>query len=80
MKQQLGDEDYMKKDIILNGVQIGEHGFVPEKIIEEIKERCVDYGFNFASLRPRGDAFPQEYFIKWANILQKTKFTLYITT
>ena len=63
----------MKKDIILNGVQIGEHGFVPEKIIEEIKERCVDYGFNFASLRPRGDAFPQEYFIKWAKYLAENK-------
>lgn len=63
----------MKKDIILNGVQIGEHGFVPEKIIEEIKERCVDYGFNFVSLRPRGDAFAQEYFIEWAKYLAQNK-------
>lgn len=63
----------MKESLILNGVQIGEHGFVPEKIIDEIKERCIDYGFNFVSLRPRGDEFPQEYFVEWAKFLADNK-------
>ena len=53
----------MKYDIVLNGVHIGEHRFVPDEIIGEIKERCLDGGFNFVSLRPRGEAFDQKYFV-----------------
>lgn len=63
----------MNKDLILNGVQIGEHSFVKEHIIDEIRERCIDYGFNFVSLRPRGEAIEQEYFVEWAKYLAENK-------
>ncbi len=63
----------MKGDVILNGVHIGEHRFVPDEIIGEIKERCIDAGFNFVSLRPRGDVFDQKYFIDWASYLAENK-------
>ena len=63
----------MKKEMILNGIHIGEHSFEPEKIIDEIKTRCIDYGFNYVSLRPRGEEFSQEYFVDWASFLAQNK-------
>ena len=45
----------MKQDIILNGINIGELSFDKDLMIQEIKERCIDKGFNFVSIRPRGD-------------------------
>lgn len=59
----------MKQDVILNGVNIGETGFDKNLMIQEIKERCIDQGFNFVSIRPRGDEIPQESFIEWAQYL-----------
>ncbi len=67
----------MERDLVLNGVHIGEHGFEPEKIIDEIYERCVKPGLNFVTLRPvyraRRDEIPQHYFIKWAKYLAENK-------
>ncbi len=56
-------------NIILNGIHIGEHEFVPEKIIDEIKTRCIDAGFNYAVLRPHGANISGEDFCKWAKYL-----------
>ena len=56
-------------NIILNGIHIGEHEFVPEKIIDEIKTRCIDAGFNYAVLRPHVANISGEDFCKWAKYL-----------
>lgn len=67
----------MEKDIILNGIHIGEHSFEPDKIIEEINERCIKRGLNFVTIRTgnnqRRTGIPQEYFIKWAKYLAENK-------
>lgn len=63
----------MKRDIILNGIHIGEHGFDPDEIIKEIKERCLGSGFNYVSIRPRGPEFDQKYFVQWADFLAKNQ-------
>lgn len=63
----------MDKDIVLNGVHIGEHSFEPDKVIEEINERCIKPGFNFVTIRTRYERLPQETFIKWAEYLAKNK-------
>ncbi len=63
----------MKKELILNGVHIGELGFDREHIIEEIKERCIDCGFNFVSIRPTFEEISQDNFIEWAKYLAKNK-------
>ncbi len=63
-----------EKDIILNGIHIGEHSFVPANIKQEIYERVVKPGFNFVTIRPRHvDDVPQHYFIKWAQYLTENK-------
>ncbi|MBQ9921450.1 MAG: hypothetical protein IJO52_04625, partial [Clostridia bacterium] len=71
----------MKRSLILNGVHIGEHSFVPENIIEEINERVIAPGYNFVTLRPKNASdktgaridVPQDYYIKWARYLAENK-------
>lgn len=60
----------MEKDIILSGVHIGEHAFQADAILDEIKERCVDCGHNFVTIRPPSDQeIPQAYFLQWAKYM-----------
>ena len=61
----------MARDIVLHGVHIGEHSFIPEKIIEEIEERVIKPGYNFVTLRTGFEQVPQHYFIEWADYLAK---------
>ncbi len=67
----------MERDIVLNGVHLGEHGFDPEKVIDEIYERCVKPGLNFVTIRPgymgRREEIPQKYFLEWAKYLAENK-------
>lgn len=64
-------------DTVLNGVHIGEHGFDPDKVIDEIYERCVQTGLNFVTIRPgyksRRPYIPQHYFLEWAEYLAAHK-------
>lgn len=63
----------MERDIILNGVHIGEHSFEPDRIIDEIYERCVKPGLNFVTIRTPREQVPQEYFIRWAEYLAENR-------
>ena len=63
----------MERDIIMNGVHIGEHSFEPDKVIEEIYERCVVSGLNFVTIRTQREIVPQHYFIEWARYLAENK-------
>ena len=72
----------MEKDHILHGIHIGEHGFDADTVIDEIRERCVEPGFNHVCIRPRGPVFDQSYFIQWAKYLTENKIWfsfLYLT-
>ena len=72
----------MERDHILYGIHIGEHGFEPEHVIDEIRERCIEPGFNHVCIRPKGPEFDQSYFIKWAEYLTEHKIWfsfLYLT-
>lgn len=71
----------MDKNLILNGVHIGEHGFDVDNIIDELYERVVKPGYNFVTLRPLNARdekglprdLDQEYYIKWARYLAENK-------
>ena len=63
----------MEKDIVLNGIHIGEHGLDPEKVIDEIRVRAVEPGFNFVTIRPTLSDVSQEDFISWAKYLADNK-------
>ena len=64
----------MQRDSVLFGVHIGEHSFEPDQIIAEIKDRCIDCGHNFVTIRtPVGSEVPQSYFLEWAKFLAENK-------
>ena len=63
-----------ERDTVLNGIHIGEHSFVPEKIKEEIYERVIKPGYNFVTIRPRKTVVvDQHYFIEWAKYLAENE-------
>ena len=61
----------MDKDIILNGIHIGEHSFDPDAVIEEIYQRCIKPGHNFVTIRTSRckDVIAPETFLRWARYL-----------
>ena len=62
------------RDTVLNGIHIGEHSFVPEKVIDEIYERVIKPGFNFVTIRTRRNVeVPSHYFVEWAKYLAENK-------
>lgn len=63
----------MNKDVIYNGVHIGEHSFVPENILDEIETRCVKPGCNFVTIRTTREQVAPELFYKWAEYLAQKK-------
>ena len=64
----------IEHDVILNGIHIGEHSFVPEKIKDEIYERVIKPGYNFVTIRPKRDLdLDPKYFVEWAEYLAENK-------
>ncbi len=63
----------MNKDIIYNGIHIGEHSFVPEKVIDELETRVVKPGCNFVTIRTRKAQVEPEMFYEWAKYLSDNR-------
>lgn len=67
----------MNKDFVISGVHIGEHGFEPDAIIDEIQSRCVKNNMNFVTLRigsPEGrKQIKEQDFYDWAKFLYENK-------
>lgn len=63
----------MNKDIIYNGIHIGEHSFVPENVLKELEVRVVKPGCNFVTIRTRRDQIEPEMFYEWAKYLAENK-------
>ncbi len=65
----------MEKDIILNGIHIGEHSFDPQAVIRELEERCIRHGHNFVTIRTSRaqTRIRPETFLTWAKYLADHK-------
>ena len=63
----------MDRDIVLNGIHIGEHSFKVDSILQEIKDRVISQGLNFVTLRTKGSNIPQEAFVEWARFLAENR-------
>ena len=63
------------RDIVLNGIHIGEHSFVPAAVKQEIYDRVIKPGFNFVTIRTsyKANGVPQHYFIEWARYLAENE-------
>jgi len=65
MKKQYPDE-------FLYGLHVGEHGFIPENILTELKTNCRDRGMNFVTIRPaRETALEPSLCFAWADYCAK---------
>ncbi len=63
----------MERDLVINGIRIGEYEFIPENVIDEIQEKCIDQGMNYVAFSI-GTAKPElAYFEKWAEFLRDNK-------
>ena len=63
----------MEKDIIIHGIRVAGYEFIPEKIKELIKTRCIDKGMNYIDFAFGQQEIPEEYFLDIAKFLKKTK-------
>ena len=64
----------IERDVILNGIHIGEHSFVPSEVKKEIYERVIKPGYNFVTIRTRRNVLVEpHYFIEWAKYLAENK-------
>lgn len=64
----------MERDFVVSGVHIGEHSFEPDKVLEEIKIRCVESGMKFCMIRPaRGVKVLDEHYLMWARYLSENE-------
>ena len=57
----------------LNGIRLGEYGIDPEKVIEEIYEKCVVGRKNYTAISVRRTDIPDEKFYEWAKYLADNK-------
>ena len=56
-------------DEILYGFHVGEHGFVEDKIMDELREYAAR-GINFITIRPpNGRLIAEHYYLEWASFL-----------
>lgn len=65
----------MKENMIC-GIHVGEHGFDPDAVIDEIRERVIKPGYNFVTIRTRarlGEIVHHETYVKWATFLAENK-------
>lgn len=63
----------MEKDLILSGANFGEAGFNKDTMIAEIKRVCIDGGFNFLSIRSRGEYMEPDQVVEWVKYLAENK-------
>ena len=64
------------KENMLYGIHIGEHGFDAEGVIDEIRTRVIEPGYNFVTIRTRarqGEVLSPDIYIKWAKYLAENK-------
>lgn len=64
------------KENMLCGVHIGEHGFSAEAVLDELRTRVVEPGYNFVTIRTNarnGEIIAADTYLKWAEYLRENK-------
>lgn len=63
----------MEKDLILNGIRVGEYSFTPEEVYEKIEKECLPYGMNYVKISTRGIDYGKEFYVNLAKYLADHK-------
>lgn len=69
----------MEKNLAISGIHVGEHSFVPEKLIREFEARGVQ-DLSFLTIRTRSEQVDENCFYEWARWCREHKvyfMTLY---
>ena len=70
----------MDKSLAVSGIHVGEHSFVPEKLIEEFEARGVQ-DMSFLTIRTRSEQVDEKYFYEWAQWCKEHKvYFMYLYT
>ena len=63
----------------LNGIRLGEYELIPEKVIDEIYEKCVLGRKNYTAISVRRTDIPDEKFYEWAKYLADNKIYFHLS-
>ena len=59
----------MERDLVINGVRIGEYEVTPETIMKKLKEEVIAYGMNYAEFSCPGTDFGKAFYEELADLL-----------
>lgn len=68
-----------KNDVIINGIRLGTHNLDPDKVIDQINEKCIAHGMNYVNISTYGGEFDvredikQSQYVEWAEYCAKNK-------
>ncbi len=63
----------MEKDLIIHGIRLGQYHFDPEKVLDEIREKCVERGMNYVAFSAGGKLLDKELLMSWVDYMVKNK-------
>ena len=63
----------MERDLILNGVRIGEYQFSPEIAMKKLKEECLPFGMNYVEISACNTDYGKDFYVELARTLAENK-------
>ncbi len=63
----------MERDLVLNGVRVGEYTFTPEIAMKKIKEECIPYGMNYVEISACNTDYGKDFYVELARFLAENK-------
>ena len=63
----------MEKDLVLNGVVLGQYSFDNDKFYEVVQKEYIDRGLNFLQFNGRLGGVPEETALEWVKFLVENK-------
>jgi proline racemase len=53
----------MERDLVLNGVRIGEYQFSPEIAMKKLNEECIPYGMNYVEISACNTDYGKDFYV-----------------
>lgn len=63
----------MERDLVLNGVRIGEYQFSPEIAMKKLKEECLPYGMNYVEISACNTDYGKDFYVELARTLAENE-------
>lgn len=63
----------MERDLVLNGIRLGEYSFTPEGVYEKLEKECIPHGMNYVKISTCDTAYSKEFYVTLAKYLADHK-------